>query len=153
MVIMTSLFEASSPIPYNPLCARVSHPRPGGQHAGRLAASEPQQGRRRSPGHPVERRPSQPLCLAASAPALPLRGCNEERQRPPDPFRILKPNELGPLKPTAITPVGHYAYKITWSDGHDTGIFTLENLRALCECEQCQPSTLPTNAEVPNKSH
>jgi DUF971 family protein len=29
--------------------------------------------------------------------------------------------------------VGRYAYKIVWSDGHDTGIFTLEHLRALCE--------------------
>jgi DUF971 family protein len=67
----------------------------------------------------------------------PCAGCNEERQKPPDPFRILKPSELQPLKPVAIAAVGHYAYKITWSDGHDTGIFTLENLRALCECEQC----------------
>jgi DUF971 family protein len=83
----------------------------------------------------------------------PCAGCNEERQRPPDPFRILKPSELGPLKPTAITPVGHYAYKITWSDGHDTGIFTLENLRALCECELCQNTPPLTKSEVPNKSH
>jgi DUF971 family protein len=67
----------------------------------------------------------------------PCAGCNEEREKPPDPFRILKPGELAPLKPVAITPVGFYAYKITWSDGHDTGIFTLEHLRALCECEQC----------------
>jgi len=67
----------------------------------------------------------------------PCAGCQEERQQPPDPLRILKPSQLQPLKPVAIAPVGHYAYKITWSDGHDTGIFTLENLRALCECEQC----------------
>ncbi len=37
-----------------------------------------------------------------------------------------------------MSPVGRYAYKITWSDGHDTGIFTLEHLRALCECPECQ---------------
>jgi DUF971 family protein len=67
----------------------------------------------------------------------PCAGCNEVRQKPPDPFRILKPAELAPLKPVAITPVGFYAYKITWSDGHDTGIFTLEQLRDLCECEAC----------------
>jgi DUF971 family protein len=70
--------------------------------------------------------------------ACPCAGCNEERQQPPDPLRVLKPSELVPLKPVAIEPVGFYAYKITWSDGHDTGIFTLENLRALCECEQCR---------------
>jgi DUF971 family protein len=64
--------------------------------------------------------------------------CREERTAPPDPFRILKPNELLPLKPVALTPVGHYAYKITWSDGHDAGIYTLEHLRALCQCPACQ---------------
>jgi DUF971 family protein len=36
-----------------------------------------------------------------------------------------------------MTPVGHYAYKITWSDGHDAGIYTLENLRAMCQCPEC----------------
>jgi DUF971 family protein len=42
------------------------------------------------------------------------------------------------LKPVAIVPVGHYAYKITWSDGHDAGIYTLETLRDLCQCDRCQ---------------
>ena len=37
-----------------------------------------------------------------------------------------------------MTPLGHYAYKITWSDGHDTGIYTCEALRDLCQCELCQ---------------
>ncbi len=68
----------------------------------------------------------------------PCAGCREERAQPPDPFRILKPNELVPLKPVALAPVGYYAYRITWSDGHDSGIYTLENLRALCQCPQCQ---------------
>jgi DUF971 family protein len=68
----------------------------------------------------------------------PCAGCHEERQKPPDPLRVLKPSEIGPLKAVAITPVGFYAYKITWNDGHDAGIFTLENLRGLCECPACQ---------------
>ncbi|MBI1913472.1 MAG: DUF971 domain-containing protein [Planctomycetes bacterium] len=68
----------------------------------------------------------------------PCAGCREEREKPPDPFRILKPAELVPLAPVAMAPVGRYAYKITWSDGHDTGIFTLEHLRSLCECPECQ---------------
>jgi DUF971 family protein len=61
----------------------------------------------------------------------PCAGCNEERQQPPDPFRILKPSELVPLKPVKIEPIGAYAYRITWSDGHDAGLFTLEKLRSL----------------------
>ena len=72
----------------------------------------------------------------------PCAGCREERQKPPDPFRVLKPSELVPLKPVRMEPVGRYAYKITWSDGHDTGLFTLEHLRALCQCPQCAASAL-----------
>ena len=68
----------------------------------------------------------------------PCATCREERDAPPDPFRLLSPAELQPLKPVAIQPVGRYAYKITWSDGHDTGLFTLEHLRQLCECDLCQ---------------
>lgn len=68
----------------------------------------------------------------------PCAGCREERQQPPDPFRLLKPSELAPLKPVAFAPIGYYAYKITWSDGHDTGLFTLEQLRGLCQCAQCR---------------
>jgi DUF971 family protein len=63
----------------------------------------------------------------------PCAGCREERLAPPDPFRILKPAELVPLKPVSISPVGHYAYKIAWSDGHDTGLYTLEHLRQLSD--------------------
>ncbi len=67
----------------------------------------------------------------------PCAGCREERLKPPDPFRILKANELVPLAPVAVAPVGHYAYRIAWSDGHDSGIYTLENLRELCQCAEC----------------
>lgn len=73
----------------------------------------------------------------------PCAGCREERTKPPDPFRILSPQDLAPplpLAPVAMTPMGHYAYKIIWNDGHDTGIFTLEHLRALCQCPMCQPT-------------
>jgi DUF971 family protein len=69
----------------------------------------------------------------------PCATCREEREKPADPFRILSDRELraGPPRPVAMTPVGHYAYKIVWNDGHDSGIFTIENLREL--------STRPTN--------
>ena len=62
---------------------------------------------------------------------MPCPGCREEKLKPADPSHILKPAEIAPLVPVAMTPIGHYAYKITWSDGHDSGIYTLENLRAL----------------------
>jgi DUF971 family protein len=76
----------------------------------------------------------------------PCAGCREERLAPPDPFRILKPSELAPLKPVAVQPVGYYAYKIVWSDGHDAGLFTLESLRHdLCQCPECQAKRNPKN--------
>ena len=71
----------------------------------------------------------------------PCAGCREEREKPPDPFRILKPSDLVPLAPASMPRVGRYAYKIVWSDGHDTGIYTLEHLRALCQCPQCSEQT------------
>jgi DUF971 family protein len=67
--------------------------------------------------------------------ACPCATCREDRQKPPDPFRILSDRELqaGPARPVGMAPVGNYAYKVVWNDGHDAGIYTLENLRELCE--------------------
>ena len=39
--------------------------------------------------------------------------------------------EARPLAIAGMKPVGNYAYSIAFSDGHDTGIFTLEFLREL----------------------
>ncbi|MBI1901773.1 MAG: DUF971 domain-containing protein, partial [Planctomycetia bacterium] len=36
-----------------------------------------------------------------------------------------------PLTIEGMTPVGSYAYSIAFSDGHSTGIYTLESLRQL----------------------
>jgi len=39
---------------------------------------------------------------------------------------------------TDMQPVGNYALKIAFSDGHDTGLFTWQRLRELCPCPTCQ---------------
>lgn len=72
--------------------------------------------------------------------ACPCATCREEREKPPNPFKLLTDREVaaGPLRPLAMTPLGRYAYKITWSDGHDFGIYTFEQLRELCECPVCR---------------
>jgi DUF971 family protein len=44
---------------------------------------------------------------------------------------VLKAEELAPLAVAGMKPVGQYAYSIEFSDGHDTGIYTLEYLREL----------------------
>ncbi|RCK72450.1 MAG: hypothetical protein IGBAC_0524 [Ignavibacteriae bacterium] len=38
---------------------------------------------------------------------------------------------------TDIEQVGSYAIKIIWADGHDTGIYSFEYLRSICECSNC----------------
>lgn len=67
----------------------------------------------------------------------PCATCREERQKPTDPFHILSEREVaaGAPRPNSMTPVGHYAYKVVWNDGHDAGIYTIENLRELCTFE------------------
>lgn len=64
----------------------------------------------------------------------PCATCRVERAEPPRPpalFNILKPEEAAPLRATAMHPIGNYAYQIDFSDGHKTGIFSLELLRQL----------------------
>lgn len=69
----------------------------------------------------------------------PCASCREVRQAPKNPLHILKPNELLPLEAVAMPRIGHYAYKIVWSDGHDTGIYTVEFLRELGQRPDCIP--------------
>lgn len=42
------------------------------------------------------------------------------------------------IKPRKIEPVGRYAFRVVWSDGHDTGFYTFDSLRKLCECPACR---------------
>lgn len=67
--------------------------------------------------------------------ACPCATCNEERQKPANPFKLLSDRELtaGAPQPSKMVPRGRYAYQIVWSDGHDAGIYTLEFLRALSD--------------------
>ncbi len=39
-----------------------------------------------------------------------------------------------------IEPVGRYACRIKWSDGHDTGIYSYTSLRRMCQCDVCEPN-------------
>ena len=64
----------------------------------------------------------------------PCATCREKRNAPPPPVTllpVLSTAETLPLRITAMKPVGNYAYSIDFSDGHNTGIYTLESLRKL----------------------
>jgi DUF971 family protein len=66
----------------------------------------------------------------------PCATCRTKRTAPPEPaplLPVLSPAEAQPLRPTAMRPVGNYAYAIHFSDGHNTGIYSLEYLYQLGE--------------------
>ena len=52
---------------------------------------------------------------------------------PASPFQLFTPT----LKMLNVEAVGHYAIKIDWSDGHNTGIYSFDHLRKICACQQC----------------
>ena len=41
-----------------------------------------------------------------------------------------------------LEPVGNYALRFTWSDGHNMGIYSFDLLRSLCPCSECLPEGL-----------
>ena len=52
----------------------------------------------------------------------------------------LKPEDVPMLMMLQdIEPVGRYALRFKWSDGHDTGLYTFGALRKMCQCPVCQP--------------
>ena len=67
--------------------------------------------------------------------ACPCANCREKRSAPKPLLPVLGEAELQPLAINGMKPVGSYAYTISWSDGHDTGIYTYELLRELGEPE------------------
>jgi DUF971 family protein len=58
-------------------------------------------------------------------------------EAPPNPFQMYKPKP----KMNAIEPVGSYAFKISWNDGHDTGIYSYDHLRSICPCADCKAAS------------
>ena len=56
------------------------------------------------------------------------------------------------LERASVSPMGNYALQFSWSDGHDTGIYSFEYLRQLCPCPRCLPAGLeepPENVPKP----
>ena len=66
--------------------------------------------------------------------ACPCATCREKRSATPPAageLPVITMAEAQPVRIEGMRPVGNYAYAIAFSDGHDTGIFTLDFLRAL----------------------
>jgi DUF971 family protein len=51
----------------------------------------------------------------------------------PSPFRMYQPA----LRIDTVEPAGSYALVIKWNDGHQSGIYSYDHLRAICPCPEC----------------
>lgn len=71
--------------------------------------------------------------LRRYSPSADQRELRAEMARNPLAVLPASASGTGPLRADAIEPVGHYALRIRFSDGHDTGIYTWRYLRELCE--------------------
>jgi DUF971 family protein len=75
----------------------------------------------------------------------PCATCREERRAAVEntnPLRLVST----PPPSTAVAAaefVGHYAIRLTWDDGHATGIYPFTGLRACCPCSTCNPDGPP----------
>lgn len=73
----------------------------------------------------------------------PCATCTGAHGTEPQKSNYSKPGELFPMfKPTLkmlkVEPVGNYAIRIEWSDGHSTGIYSFDHLRKICPCAECR---------------
>src|SRR5438309_755534 len=39
---------------------------------------------------------------------------------------------------TGAEPVGRYAVRLLWADGHNTGIYSFDHFRDICPCPECK---------------
>lgn len=77
--------------------------------------------------------------------ACPCATCHEEREQSgrkpgeakPKPQTLLVMYEA-PVRPIEVTQVGKYAVKFKWTDGHESGIYSWEYLRRVCQCDTCK---------------
>lgn len=75
--------------------------------------------------------------LRRACPCAGCRGGHENMGTLPDP-EIFQVPALMRWEKVKLQPVGNYAIRIIWDDGHDAGIYTWERLRAMCPCEECR---------------
>jgi DUF971 family protein len=72
--------------------------------------------------------------------ACPCATCHEEREaedrKPgvakPKPQSLL-PMYEAPARPVEVTPVGKYAIRFKWNDGHEAGLYSWDYLRNVCD--------------------
>ena len=56
-------------------------------------------------------------------------------EQPKNPFQMYQPK----IRMENIEPVGNYAIRILFNDGHGSGIYSFDHLRSICQCLECKP--------------
>jgi DUF971 family protein len=74
--------------------------------------------------------------------ACPCATCHEERDKEARAPGVTKPKpgSLLPMyqalpRPVDVTPVGNYAVRFKWNDGHEAGLYSWDYLRNVCDVE------------------
>jgi len=69
----------------------------------------------------------------------PCASCDALRDGNPDGNGLFKRLNLNreTIVITGFDVIGRYAVAIKFSDGHDTGIYTYDHLRKICQCDIC----------------
>ena len=77
--------------------------------------------------------------------ACPCALCEDERDKtgrrpgaPAQPAPGGLPMFKEKARPVVAEPVGKYAIRFKWNDGHDLGIYSWQWLRGICPCDQCK---------------
>ncbi len=72
--------------------------------------------------------------------ACPCATCHEEREKTGRALgaavvksATLLPMYEAPPRPVEVTPVGKYAIRFKWSDGHEAGLYSWDYLRNVCD--------------------
>ncbi len=72
--------------------------------------------------------------------ACPCATCNEEREKDGREIGVAKPKPVAtlpmyeaPARPIEVTPVGKYAIRFKWNDGHEAGLYSWDYLRNACD--------------------
>jgi DUF971 family protein len=74
--------------------------------------------------------------LREACPCVECRGGHQFMGREYDPDNILTLTPKRSYTMTALEPVGNYALKPVWDDGHETGLYTWDYLKRLCPPEE-----------------
>lgn len=81
--------------------------------------------------------------------ACPCATCHEEREKEGRAVGVAKPRPTAllpmyeaPPRPLEVTPVGNYALKFKWNDGHEAGIYSWDYLRNVADVEAAKQASV-----------